>query len=83
MQYAYIRYKKQKYINLEIYKIFQDYRMNLGYHSYGTLERAKIKIYDLDYKIIKCIIPKDSEYYVNSRQEIISSSIIITDKILN
>ena len=83
MQHAYIPYKKQEYINLKIYKIFQYYRMSLGYHSYDTLERAKIGIYDLDYKIIKCIIPKNSEYYVNSNQEIISSSIIITDKILN
>ena len=32
--------------------------------------------------IIKGIIPKDTEYYVNSEQEIVSSTIIVTDKII-
>ena len=83
MQFTYIPYKKQNYINLEFNKNFQGYIIRFGYYSYGTLERANIEIYDLDYKIIKCIIPKNSEYYVNSNQEIISSNIIVTDKILN
>lgn len=35
-----------------------------------------------DIVIVECIIPKDTEYYINSEQEIVSSTIIVTDKIV-
>ena len=79
MNFLYIPYKEQEYINLKSDKI-----ITFGYHSYSTIERAIDEIYNSKYyTIVECIIPKDSEYYVNSRQEIVSSDILVTDKILN
>ena len=83
MNFLYIPYKKQEHINLKIENYIYDKRITFGYHSYSTLERALYGIYNSNYTIVECIIPKDSEYYVNSRQEIVSSDIIVTDKILN
>lgn len=88
MNFLYIPYKKQEHINLKIENDIIRYIIDEGYHSYSTFERAQYRlsynsIYNSNLKIIECIIPKDSEYYVNSRQEIVSSNIIVTDKILN
>ena len=87
MNFLYIPYKKQEHINLKIVNDIIRYIIEEGYHSYGTLERAQYVVYNLlhksNYNIIECIIPKDSEYYVNYYQEIVSSNIIVTDKILN
>ena len=83
MNFLYIPYKKQEHINLKIENYIYDKRITFGYHSYSTLERALYGIHNSNYTIVECIIPKDSEYYVNSRQEIVSSNIIVTDKILN
>ena len=83
MNFLYIPYKKQEHINLKIENYIYDKRITFGYHSYSTLERALYGIHNSNYTIVECIIPKDSEYYVNSRQEIVSSDIIVTDKILN
>lgn len=88
MHFLYIPYKKQEHINLKIENDIIRYIIDEGYHSYSTFERAHYRlrynsIYNSNLKIIECIIPKDSEYYVNSRQEIVSSNIIVTDKILN
>lgn len=83
MNFLYIPYKKQEHINLKIENDIIRYIIEEGYHSYSTFERAQYRLGYSDLKIIKCIIPKDSEYYVNSRQEIVSSNIIVTDKILN
>ena len=83
MNFLYIPYKKQEHINLKIENDIIRYIIEEGYHSYSTLERALYGIYNSNYTIVECIIPKDSEYYVNYRQEIVSSDIIVTDKILN
>ena len=83
MNFLYIPYKKQEHINLKIENYIYDKRITFGYHSYSTLERALYGIHNSNYTIVECIIPKDSEYYVNSRQEIVSSDILVTDKILN
>ena len=84
MNFLYIPYKKQEYINLKIENDIIRYIIEEGYHSYSTFERAQYRLrYNSNLKIIECIIPKDSEYYVNSNQEVISSNIIVTDKILN
>ena len=83
MNFLYIPYKKQEHINLKIENYIYDKRITFGYHSYSTIERALYGIHNSNYTIVECIIPKDSEYYVNSRQEIVSSNIIVTDKILN
>ena len=83
MNFLYIPYKKQEHINLKIENYIYDKRITFGYHSYSTIESALYGIHNSNYTIVECIIPKDSEYYVNSRQEIVSSDIIVTDKILN
>ena len=83
MNFLYIPYKKQEHINLKIENDIIRYIIEEGYHSYSTLERALYGIHNSNYTIVECIIPKDSEYYVNSRQEIVSSDILVTDKILN
>ena len=76
MNFLYIPYKEQEYINLKSDKI-----ITFGYHSYSTIERAIDEIYNSKYySIVECIIPKNSEYYINSCQEIVSSNIIVTDK---
>ena len=84
MNFLYIPYKKQEHINLKIENDIIRYIIEEGYHSYSTFERAQYRLgYNSNLKIIECIIPKDSEYYVNSRDEVVSSNIIVTDKILN
>ena len=52
-----------------------------GYHSYATLDKAKIHTDPLRC-IIKCLIPKDSEYYINEFNEVVSSNIIVTNQII-
>ena len=53
-----------------------------GYHSYATLDKAKLHT-DPIRCIIECLIPEGAEYYINKYQEIVSSDIIITDKVIN
>lgn len=92
-KYKYIPYKKQQIIDLKPIKIsyfpydFKDYgiigyKIDVGYHSYNTIERAKKNIFYIDEVVIKCIIPKGTEYYINDDNEIVSSTIIVTDQIV-
>ena len=86
--------KKQKSINLHIesykpiidfihYKINEYVRIEEGYHSYATLATAKFnKTSSPSSIIVECIIPKDAIYYLNEDDEIVSSNIIVTDKII-
>ena len=92
-EYKYIPYKKQKTINLKPIEVFYSlhnwkcyrglsYRIDIGYHSYDAIERAKRSIFFGDEVVIKCIIPKGAEYYINDNNEIVSSTIIVTDQIV-
>ena len=92
-KYLYIPYKKQQFINLKPIKMFGNpydigdcknvyYKINTGYHSYDTIERAQKDIFYADEVVIKCIIPKGAEYYINDHNEIVSSTIIVTDQIV-
>ena len=92
-KYLYIPYKKQQIIDLKPIGIYfnpygfedyfdQGYRIDAGYHSYDTIESAKEKRFYCDEVVIKCIIPKDTEYYINDNNEIVSSTIIVTDQIV-
>lgn len=92
-KYLYIPYKKQQIIDLKSKEIsyfpygFEDcriigYIINEGYHSYTSIKSAKEKIFYPDEVIIKCIIPKGTEYYINNDNEIVSSTIIVTDQIV-
>ena len=56
--------------------------INKGYHSYETLNVSQRYVHGLSC-IVECIIPKDAEYYINNNGHIVSSNIIITDKIIN
>lgn len=92
--FEYIPYKKQKSINLHIesckpiidfihYKIKEYVIIEEGYHSYATLATAKFNKTSSPLTIIVgCIIPKGAVYYLNEDDEIVSSTIIVTDKII-
>ena len=89
-----IPYKKQKSINLHIEcwkpiidfihcKIKKYVIIEEGYHSYATLATAKFNKTSSPITIIVgCIIPKGAVYYLNEDDEIVSSTIIVTDKII-
>lgn len=59
-------------------------RINEGFHSYIKLDTAEndllyAALYPFTDVIVKCIVPKGSEYYINS-EEMVSNQIIITEK---
>ena len=82
--YIYIPYESNPEVNISIGKSEYYYRwyIDKGYHSYRTLDKTKVER-NLHEIIVKCIIPKGSTYYVNNFDEIVSSNIIVTDKIIN
>ena len=58
-----------------------DIRIEKGFHSYRNLNIAKGDIWLSlmeSLVIVKCIVPKDSEYYINSK-EMVSNQIIIVE----
>lgn len=57
--------------------------INVGYHSYSTLNKAKFTRCPGIELIVECIIPKNTIYYINEYEDIVSSNIIITDKIID
>lgn len=90
--YLYVPYESNPEVNIFISKnkyhylipkseYYYRWYIDEGYHSYGTLDKAKEErnLYEI---IVKCIIPKGSAYYINDLGEIVSSSIIVTDKIV-
>lgn len=86
--YLYIPYNINPKVNIiypnYIIDILYDeysYRIQEGYHSYSTFNIAKLYSNDL-FHIIECSIPKGSEYYINEGGEIVSSNLIVTDKIV-
>ena len=92
-KYLYIPYKKQQCIDLKPIVVsynpygvegFEDigYKIDAAYHSYDTIERALKSIFFADEVVVKCIIPKGAEYYINDDNEIVSSTIIVTDQIV-
>ena len=92
-KYKYIPYKKQQIIDLKPIKLYNSindfenykdmyYKINVGYHSYSTIEKAKEYLFFGNEVVIKCIIPKGTKYYINNYNEIVSSTIIVTDQIV-
>ena len=58
-----------------------DIRIKKGFHSYRNLNTARRDIWLSlmeSLVIVKCIVPKDSEYYINSK-EMVSNQIIIVE----
>lgn len=93
--FKYIPYRKQRPIDLYIepcvrttvsytcYSVKEGVKIEAGYHSYATIARAiPEKIFLPKIAIIECIIPEGAIYYLNESNEIVSSTIIITDKIV-
>ena len=92
-KHLYIPYEKQQLIDLKPIKIYDNiynvenhkdiyYRIDAGYHSYNTIEKAKEDTWFGNEIVVKCIIPKGTEYYINDDNEIVSSTIIVTDQIV-
>lgn len=90
--FRYAPYQKQDHVDLHIDRhliswlpTFETYyAIEEGYHSYATLRRANHgKKSPTSSVIVECIIPKDALYYINEDDEIVSSTIIVTDKIVN
>lgn len=55
-----------------------DWFINEGYHSYKYINSINKRYFCT----LECIIPKGSIYYINSDNCIVSSDIIVTDKIV-
>lgn len=77
----------RKYITQALQPIFiknGDIRIKEGFHSYRNLDIAKDYIHCAMFNllpeiIVKCIVPKNSEYYISSK-EMVSNQIIIVEK---
>jgi len=53
-----------------------------GFHSTSTKQRLNDHIRYSFQKIVKCIIPKGSMYYINKTGCIVSNQIIVTNKLV-
>ena len=84
-EYEYIPYATNPKVTIYYRKyndIYSWWSIDKGYHSYSTLDQAELKrILKLEL-IVECVIPKGSVYYLNENNEIVSSNIIVTDKIV-
>lgn len=88
MWFEYIRKHEYIELNLEIdeRKYAYGWEIYRGFHSYSNLNKA-IEEYNAissvrnDVALVECIIPKDSTFYKNEKDEIVSDRIII-DRIL-
>ena len=84
-EYKYIPYADNPKVTI-YYRKYNDihswWSIDKGYHSYNTLSKAafvRCKIFEL---IVECTIPKGTVYYLNENNDIVSSNIIVTDKIV-
>ena len=79
--YVYIPYETNPKVNI-ICRLDNDlscdWFINEGYHSYKYINSIN-KSY---FCTLECIIPKGSIYYINSDNCIVSSDIIVTDKLV-
>lgn len=61
------------------------YSINKGYHSYCNEKDARKLLKKVEaiypqshrYKIVRCTIPENSIYYINEKNEVVSSDIIV------
>lgn len=79
--YVYIPYESNPKVNI-ICRLDNDlscdWFINEGYHSYKYINPINKRYFC----VLECIIPKGSIYYINSDNHIVSSDIILTDKIV-
>lgn len=79
--YIYIPYETNPKVNIICrldYDLSCDWFINEGYHSYKYINPINKRYFCT----LECIIPKGSIYYINSDNHIVSSDIILTDKIV-
>lgn len=79
--YVYIPYETNPKVNIICrldYDLSCDWFINEGYHSYKYINAINKRYFC----VLECIIPKGSVYYINSDNCIVSSDIIVTDKIV-
>ena len=79
--YVYIPYETNPKVNIICrldYDLSCDWFINEGYHSYKYINSINKRYFC----VLECIIPKGSIYYINSDNCIVSSNIIVTDKIV-
>ena len=79
--YVYIPYETNPKVNIICRfdnDLTCDWFINEGYHSYKYINSINKRYFC----VLECIIPKDSIYYINSDNCIVSSDIIVTDKIV-
>lgn len=55
-------------------------KIEAGYHSYE--EPPYPNPFFSEHRAVKCIIPKGSVYYINDHGELVSSHLVVTDKIV-
>lgn len=74
----------EPYLNIEELKDIYIYRWKIyrGFHSFVSLDKAveeykKASLGDRRIALVECIIPKDSTFYKNENDEIVSDRIII------
>lgn len=83
--YKYVPYAANPKVTIYYRKyndIYSWWSIDKGYHSYSTLDQAELKrVLKLEL-IVECVIPAGSTYYINENDEIVSSNIIVTDKIV-
>ena len=79
--YVYIPYDTNPKVDIICrldYDLSCDWFINEGYHSYKYINSINKRYFCT----LECIIPKGSIYYINSDNRIVSSDIIVTDKIV-
>ena len=79
--YVYIPYETNPKVNIICRfdnDLTCDWFINEGYHSYKYINSINKRYFC----VLECIIPKGSIYYINSDNCIVSSDIIVTDKIV-
>ena len=80
--YVYIPYETNPKVNIICRfdnDLTCDWFINEGYHSYKYINSINKRYFC----VLECIIPKGSIYYINSDNHLVSSDIIVTDKIIN
>ena len=79
--YIYIPYETNPKVNIICRfdnDLTCDWFINEGYHSYKYINSINKRYFCT----LECIIPKGSIYYINSDNCIVSSDIIVTDKLV-
>lgn len=72
----------EPYLNIEEFKDIHRWKIYRGFHSFVSLDKAveeyeQAALRNRRIALVECIIPKDSTFYKNENNEIVSDRIII------